>query len=359
MAVLALALITASVVAAFAATNAETVANNAMRAQDRAYQLAEAGLQQFLVRREESGFCDRCWTNPAQVDSEWTRVALPGGYADVVAMRLRTARSDGTPALFFIRSTGVDTLVRLSGGGRLTFASRTVGFYATFGTATMRPLGAFTSLNGLTNNSTLGGQQVAIEGDDGCNTVPDIGGVVVASGGNYGGSGRDPTGNPGIDATRSMDSLLVQNGIDWDAIINRGAILPQYTIPPSGWPRSSEFWDYPIIRVSGDYTMPNDGKGLLIVEGNLTIAGNDDWDGIILVGGRLIASGSGTINGAVITGLNRTLPGASPDAGSGDNDVISNRNRFRYNSCRVANASQKLNVYFALTNTWMDNVAMW
>jgi hypothetical protein len=79
MALLALALITSAVVAAFAATNAETVANNAMRAQDRAYQIAEAGMQQFMVRRAEDDFCDHCVSNPAQSDSEWTRVDIPGG----------------------------------------------------------------------------------------------------------------------------------------------------------------------------------------------------------------------------------------------------------------------------------------
>src|SRR5687768_16215424 len=89
MAIFALALITASIVAAFSSTSAETAANNAMRAQERAYQLAEAGLQQFLLRRNEGGFCLNCALDPAVADSEWTRVNLVGGYANVVATRLR------------------------------------------------------------------------------------------------------------------------------------------------------------------------------------------------------------------------------------------------------------------------------
>lgn len=359
MAVLALALITASVVAAFAATNAETVANNAMRAQDRAYQLAEAGLQQFLVRREESNFCDRCWTNPANADSEYTKVKLTGGYANVVAVRLRGAKADGTPALFFIRSTGVDTSVRLSGAGRMVYASRTIGFYATFGTASMRPLAAWTSLNGLTNSEALSGMQVPIAGDDACGAGTDLAGAVIAAGGQYSGNGRAPTGNPGLDSSMIADSVKARVGIDWEAIVRRDAILPQFEVPTVAWPRSWQFSDYPIVRVKGNLTLPGDGKGLLIVDSNLVISGNYDWDGIILVGGTLTASGSGIITGAVVTGLNRTLPGAAPDAGASDNDVISYRNKFYYNSCRVTNASQKLNVYFALTNTWMDNVAMW
>ena len=55
LAILALALITAAVAASSAATRAEIVANQAVRAQDRAYQMAEAGLQLFMARRTDVG----------------------------------------------------------------------------------------------------------------------------------------------------------------------------------------------------------------------------------------------------------------------------------------------------------------
>ena len=357
MTLLTLALITAAVVAAFSATAAETVANNAMRAQDHAYQIAEAGLQQFLLRRDESGFCTNCANDPAAADSEWTRVSLPGGYATVVASRLR-AEMAGGPSLFFIRSTGVDTMTKLSGAGRFVNASRTVGLLATYGTARMKPLGAFTSLNGLTNNSTLPGQQIAIEGRDECENG-DVAGAVVAGAGAYLGSGRKPTGSPGIDSTLGIDSLKARVGIDWNAIVNHDAIPADFTIPTDAWPRSSAFSSWPVVRVKGSYTMPDDGRGLLIVDGDLTIESSNDWDGIILVGGRLTATGSGSIAGAVVTGLNRTLAGAAADMGTLDNDVISGRIRIDYHSCRVATAAERLKVYFAWTNTWIDNVPIW
>jgi Tfp pilus assembly protein PilX len=359
MALLALALITSAVVAAFSATRAETVANNAMRAQDRAYQLAEAGLQQFLLRRAESGFCTNCVSNPAQSDSEWTRVGLPGGYANVVAARLRRDKSDGTPALFFLRSTGVDTSVRLGGGGNAIYATRTLGLYATWGTAPMQVLGALTSLNGMTNTSSVPGSNGPIDGDDECGSMPDVAGAVVPSGGGYIGNGEVPRGSPNTDSSSTLDELKARVGIDWDGIINRDAIPADYVIPPSSWPTATQFNSWPVVRVKGNFTLPGNGRGLLIVDSNLTIGSNRTWDGVILVGGSLTASGTGTMSGAYVTGLNRLLPNAPPDLGALDNDQLTNRNRFRFNSCQVESAAHKVDRYFALTNTWMDNVAIW
>lgn len=358
MALLVLALLTATVVAAFAATNAETVANNAMRAQDHAYQLAEAGLQQFFVRRNESGFCTNCVNNPPPTDSEWTRVSLPGGYATVVATRVRAPVADGTPALFVIRSTGVDTAVRLSGAGRLVFASRTVGMYATWNTAAMRALGAWSSLNGVTQSGTVPGAQVAISGTDGCNVASRAGVAVPV--GQFVDLAENPVGSPPIQMVATRDSLARLIGVDWNAIKNNNAIPADFVIPAVAWPTPPDVNSmWPVVRVKGNYTMTGDGRGLLIADDNLTISSNASWDGVILVGGMLTTNGSGTLTGAVVSGLNKMLPGASADVGIADNDLNTNRVKFRYNSCWVAKAAQRLNMYFALTNTWMDNIAVW
>lgn len=357
LAVLALALITATVVAAFAATNAETVANNALRAQNHAYQLAEAGLQQFMLRRSESGFCTNCVSSPPPTDSEWTRVSLPGGYATVVATRLRAQKSDGTPALFLVRSTGVDTMVRMSGAGRLVFAIRTVGLFATFGTSPLRSLGSWTSFNGITQNGSRPAfAQSSIEGNDACFSGDRAGAVVPP--GQWSGTGEAPFGSPAINTSMTLDSLKLAIGVDWNAIKNHDAIPADYTIPPQSWP--SSFGNWPVIRLKGNFSVPGSGgKGTLIADNDLTISSNYGWQGIILVGGKLTASGTGTISGAIVTGLNRMLPGAPADVGTTDNDLNSNRNWFRYNSCDVERAAQRLDTYFALTNTWMDNIAVW
>ena len=356
MALLAMALVTAAVIAAYSATSAEVVSNNALRAQNRAHQLAEAGLQQFLVRRGEVGFCSNCVADPTVADSEWTRVALPGGYADVVAMRVRGKLPDGSAALFFVRSRGTDTTVRLGGAGTTVFATRIVGQYATFGTTGVRPLAAMTSLNGMTNGTS--GARIPFVGTDECWDGPAKSGLTLPSGSIYRGTGALPF--PSADSSMSMDSLKKRVGIDWDAIINQNALPADITIPPDGNWNSSAFNDpnyWPVIRIRKSWTVPSDGRGLIIADSNLVMATNDVWDGIVLVGGRMTISGSGDIEGVVITGLNRLLPGGG--AGLTATDSIRNTKRVHYSSCKANRASERMRVYFAWPNSWVDNVATW
>lgn len=364
MAILALAVMTAALVAAYSATTAEIVTNNAMRAQDRAYQYAEGGLQQFLQFRNTPFWCSNCAPNAAVVDSEWTRVNMPGGYAFVVATRLRPQLADGSPAIFFVRSTGVDTMARMSGAGLSVFATRTVGQYATFATSGVKALGGWVSLNGVTNNAT--GPQIPINGTDECGVAPAVAGTVVPRGGQYRGTGTLPIGLIGVDSSMTLDSLRKRVGIDWNAIVRYDAIPADITIPPAGnWPAwwrfafDTSYW--PVIRIKSNFTIPDDGRGLIIADSNLTFTSNNVWDGIVLVGGTLISSGNDTTAGVVFSGLNRTLFGATnpPDGTFSDNDVLSNTKRFRYNSCKAARAAGRLRMYFAWSNTWSDNVAMW
>jgi hypothetical protein len=363
LAILALALMTATIVAAYSTTTAESVANNSMRSQERALQLAQTGLQQFYVRRSEAGFCSNCATDPSVADSEWTRVTLPGGYADIVAMRQRQRFSSlGIAAVYFVRSTGVDTGVKLSGAGNAVYARRTIGQYATWGTTPVRVLAGMTSLNGLRNNATGGGER--IDGDDGCGgaSVP---GVLVPRGGLYGGTGNAPGGSIPVDSTKTLDSLRNIIGIDWNGIIVNNALPADITIPTGSFPTATQFSSggstyWPVIRLKRSYTLPNDGKGLIIADSNLTIPAGVDWDGIILVGGAISVAGTGTLEGVVITGLNRMLSTtANPYDFTGRRDTVSSTKRIKYNSCDVEDTADKLKIYFAMTNTFVDNVAIW
>jgi hypothetical protein len=380
MAILTLALITAAIVAAYSSTSAEVVANNATRAQGHAFQLAEAAIQQFMLRRGDTGFCTNCVANPAVADSEWTRVNFTNGYATVVAMRVRPRLADGVPALFFIRSTGVDTTVKLGGSGNTVYATRTVGQYASFGTSTIKALAAWTSLNGITNNVGFfsSGLRPAT-GTDECGLTANVAGFTVPK---YGSANYrpdavtsaldlHPLGSPRIDSTRVLDSLKKYVGIDWDAIQNYNAVPADITLtPPStiGWPSSAQFADtsyWPVIRFKGNTSLPSDGKGILIVDGRLTLSSSYGWEGIVLVGGDIIFSSlsTDTVRGVLVSGLNKTLPTATnpaPDY-SADNDFIADlaSKHVQYNSCKAARAAERLKVYFAWPNTWLDNVAIW
>ena len=363
LALLALALVTATVVAAYSTTSAETVANNAMRSQERALQLAQTGLQQFYVRRSEAGFCTNCVTDPSVADSEWTRVTLPGGYADVVAMRQRQRFSSlGIAAVYFIRATGVDTGVRLSGAGNAVYSRRTIGQYATWGTTPVRVMGGITSMNGLRNNNTGGSSR--IDGSDACSGNPDVAGAVVPKGGTYGGTGPAPAGSPSVDSSMTLDSLRKRIGIDWHGIVNMGLIPADYTIPGSTFPSASWFASnptaYPVIRIkTNGYSVPNDGRGLIIADSNIFFPTGSDWRGIVLVGGAISAIGTGSIDGTVVSGLNKLLSTHPNPYDFSRKDTVSTTKRVRYSSCYVEDTADRLKIYFAMTNTWIDNVAIW
>ena len=165
MAIFVIAVLTAALAAGFSGTATEITTNNAVRGQNRAYQLAEAGLEAFMVRRGESGWCTNC-ANPVTADSEWTRVSLIGGYADVVAVKVRPVIG-ASSALYFIRSKGTDTSTRLNGASGSRYATRTVGIYATWNTAMVNVKAAWLSLSGLSKNGTG-----LISGIDECGEQP-------------------------------------------------------------------------------------------------------------------------------------------------------------------------------------------
>ena len=363
LAILALALMTATIVAAYSSTSAEAVANNAMRSQERALQLAQTGLQQWYVRRSEAGFCSNCATDPSTADSEWTRVTLPGGYADVVAMRQRSRFSTlGIAAVYFIRATGVDTGVKLSGAGNAVYAKRTVGQYATWGTTPVRVMGAITSLNGLRNNNTGGTSR--IDGNDQCSTDPEVAGATIPRGGTYGGTGPAPGGTPAVDSSMTLDSLRKVIGIDWDGIINRNLMPADYTIPGSTFPSASWFASnssaWPVIRIkTNNYSIPNDGRGMIIADSSIVFPTGADWNGIVLIGGIARATGTGAIDGVLVTGLNKMLASHPNPYDFTVRDTVNTTKRVRFNSCYVDDTADKLKIYFAMTNTWIDNVAIW
>ena len=87
---------------------------------------------------------------------------------------------------------------------------------------------------------------------------------------------------------------------------------------------------------STSWSLPNFGRGLLIVFGDLSLSGNAaGWDGLNLVGGRVTSNGANEVQGGVISGLNVKLGYAVED-----NDVneLNGTKKFLYNSCKVASA---------------------
>ncbi len=92
---------------------------------------------------------------------------------------------------------------------------------------------------------------------------------------------------------------------------------PERPSPCAGW--------LPVVQVRGHLDGPvGRGQGVLLVDGDLTLRGNFQFDGIIVVGGSLRSSGAGNrITGAIL----------ARGAGLGSHEL--NALRLRYSSCVV------------------------
>lgn len=364
LSILIIAVLTAAVAASFASTSAEYANNAAERAQNHAYNLAETGLEQFMVLRNTTGWCTHCASDPASADSEWTRVSLTGGYADVVAVRVRPAPDSVTPAIYFIRSKGVDTSVALSGGAGV-YAEHTVGIFAKWQITTMNVKAAWVSLSGLVKNGAG-----TISGNDTCGVMSAVAGAMEPKGDfvNNGGASTF-LGSPPVDTSNTLAQLETKVGIDWAGIINGGALPADIEIPPGTFPTATQFnadtnyW--PVIRIhTNGYSLPNKGRGIIIADSNFTISGSNMWSGIVLVGGKLTSNGNNTTFGATLSGLN-VLLGGTPDTSvvtdntTTDDATANGQKTYVYDSCSISKATTKMRRYIAIPNSWMDNLPSW
>lgn len=143
--------------------------------------------------------------------------------------------------------------------------------------------------------------------------------------------------------------------IDWDAIINGNAIQPDLVVPtPDAWPSFSDPEYWPVIRINGNYSIPTDGHGTLIVTGNLVISGSKQWQGLVLVGGTIDANGNNTVEGAVISGLDEKLNQTVAESAIGNGQKT-----YVYDSCNVAKAVSRISVLRVVPGTWTDNFRTW
>jgi hypothetical protein len=322
----------------FALLSTERRSDDATVQGQTAQALAETGLQQGLSNRVGLGL-------PALPvgGGDSVRVTVTGGYYDVITTELRPMVSDVIPGIYVVRSRGVRTFTGTSGAGNA------VAMVSAFGTrrqVTLTVQSAMTGINGIKKAGSSG----LISGHDVCGQKASLPGVAV------------PT-DPGIEGTGQWESSLDGSSkwthiggdaedaadavpIDWDAIVNGGSISADFRVPAVAFPSAAWFTAnptaYPTIIVtngpnpSTSWALPNFGRGLLIIFGDLSLSGNSaGWDGLILVGGRLTSNGANEVQGGVITGLNVKLGYAVED-----NDVneLNGTKKYLYNSCKVASA---------------------
>jgi hypothetical protein len=255
------------------------------------------------------------------------------------------------PAIYAITSRGTYTAGKRY-NALVPPAERTVGTYALWTPTPFDLNGAVTSLSGLHKNGTAG----ALDGNDRCvgSGMPPIPGVAVPDG-TFSGESAPINGNPdnapdemGTGGTGGTAKDEVD--IDWAAITAGTMLPPNYTYPT--WPTSTQFADWPVVKVNGDLTLPSSGKGILIVTGDLTVNGATpprQWDGLVLVGGVITINGNMGFYGATITGLNVKLGIAVPQ------QTITNGTKIlQYDSCNLARALGKIGSIQRVRNGWTD-----
>jgi hypothetical protein len=343
-AILVIMVMTAALAAGFSLVSAENRSIADQKAQVTAFELAEQGLETFIVKRDSLGFTT---VPPGARDT--VHLVIPGGYADVAMDRIR-APQGSLAGLYVIRSRGVQTSGAFAGTPQ---GVRTVAEYALWRPASMQVLAGWTAISGVDKNGNSG----TLGGIDACGDSAAVAGVAVPQ---YPGfQGRvSATGDPPVDSMApSQDSLAKMVHMDWLNLKAGTAVHVDYTIPPQSMPTFSDTTVYPVVRVVGDLTstmlsnvVSTGGRGLLIVTGGMSLTGsNFTWRGVVMVGGDITGNGNNDIQGAVITALNAKLGQAVAI------DTINGTKNYQYNSCNVAKTMNRLGALIPLSNTWVDN----
>jgi len=352
MVILLITVMTVALAAAYTLNGTESQVGDDYEEQVAALALAESGRHRYLIDRVALG-------HPDTVPPALERDTIP--YADGVAIitltRIRP-QVQQLPPLYLLQSRGLRNPPPF---GNVPAAERTVAQYVYWDVAPLNVLAGWTSLSGLEKN---GLNPNAISGVDagalqaGCPpalnavaavAVPTTPGFI----GNMGSLAGTPLIQPLGDAAATRGAV----DIDWAGIVNGTAdmtydiVIPGGTMPTTAYfTANPNYW--PTIKVIGDLALSSNGRGTLIVTGNVTATNQSRWEGVMLVGGTLRSNGLTGVSGAVVTGLNILLGQTVPITDVGNGDKL-----YRFNSCNVAKALKNKAKLRPIPNTWMDNIA--
>ena len=343
IALLVIAALTIMIAGGFSLVSAERRSVADQKSQISAFRIAEQGLEIFLVRRDSLMAGHPGYSHVPGATPDTAVIPMTGGVATVTLTRLRPVRGSQS-GLYVARSRGVETSGAYAGTPQ---GVRTVAQYVLWEPAPMQVLAGWTALSGLQKNGGAG----TLGGIDLCGDSASVAGVVVPVNPGYTGK-TVAVGDPPVDSV-APDSVA----IDWNGIINQGAITPSMIFPGSTWPTAAmqaSFADtlsiyYPIIRVNGDFVLPSSGTGMLIVTGSLTLNGNVGWRGVLLVGNDITSNGNNGIAGATVSGLNVKLGTYVPGS------TANGTKQYNYDSCEVAKSTTAMGALVTLRNTWVDN----
>jgi hypothetical protein len=351
--IIVLALMAVAVAITYGRISAERVITADSKAQFGAFSVSQSGLNRFFANQV---------VGVKPVDGTVMYNDLPGGTAQVDVRMLRDSiivpgpPANIYPAVYLVTSRG-----RYTAGRRYNSltpsAERTVGTYALWAPTPFEMEAAFTSIVGVTSN----GNSSSLSGIDRCGANSTIAGVAVPDAGFSGQMGTingipddvpKYMGTAGVAGT-ARDSV----DIDWNGIVNQNLIPSDVVYNGLNWPPQvatpgvTDMTEWPVIRVNGDLTMPNSGKGILIVTGNVTWNGTPlkTWEGLVLIGGTITGNGNANIYGALVTGLNVKLGQAVPNY-----DVGNGTKTYQYDSCALSRALGQMGSLQRVRNAWTD-----
>lgn len=332
-------LMTIALAASFARVGAEhAMALGASEAVS-ALTVAQSGLQAYLGSRS---------ARPPDGDS--VRFNVTGGYADVVARLVESDSTDDGRTMYIVRSAGYVLVPAL---GATAQAKRVVAQFAQWGNASgIRRIATYVSANGARDQNP-GANQIKINGN--CSgTGPSIGSIRAATGSSLTRGTYTPAPSGGTNGQGAGNFVADTAAVDWPSIVN-GRFVPDYHYI------NTADLGYKSHMVVGNATLNNTlGRGLLIVTGDLTMAGaNAQWQGVVLVGGRIIFS-NGTKShfwGLVYSGLNFLLavpPPANTQLGGASGGT---QWYFDYCPAYVDPTIARLTGLSGIPNAWVDNWA--
>ena len=308
-----------------------------------AHAMARSAYDQFIA--SPTGFMPS-FTPTTFVGPDSAQFTFSDGYAWVRVQRVRPSVAGSMP-LFLVRSRAVRTIDRPV---HTPVAERVFAQYAQWQDLDMPAMAAWTSLSGLVKNGGTG----TISGVDNCSASSSVAGVAVPNTPGYTQSGGSsvPSGSPNILNMGTQAQANGMVGIDWVTILGGMALSADITLPGGSWPSftNPNYWPVIYVDQAGTFALPTSGRGMLIVKNNMTIGGSLTWNGVILVGGTLVSNGNNTIKGAMVTGLNVLLGQVV-----GVSDVGNGTKTIKFDSCNVADATDRFNGLAPIRNSGADN----
>jgi Tfp pilus assembly protein PilX len=342
LALLVIGLLGTAVAITYARLSVERRITGDAKAEMDAFTVAQSGLARYFANLVNGAMPPAAQTV--------TYNDLPNGSARIDLQRIRdtTSTTPQMPAVYAITSRGTNTTAKRYGAST-PVAQRTVGTYAIWTPMPFDLNAALTTLTDI-NKTGVSGE---MSGVDACGAMPDIPGVAVPNGG-YTGPVAPIDGAPdntpvGLGTGGPTGTARNQIGIDWAGITQGpiSPILPHDFLYPA-WPTPAQMGNWPVVRVNGDLSLPSDGKGILVVTGNMTLTGSENWDGIILVGGTLTSNGNNHTKGAVVAGLNVKL---GQTVGTSN---LNGNKTYEYDSCALARALGHVGSLQRVRNGWVD-----